>query len=59
MFFLKTPFLVQRYCQSLISASFVTRLVDELVILYKEAALKIARDDIRTLVLRILILLQQ
>lgn len=35
------------------------RLVDELALLYKEAALRIAREQIRSSVLEILILLQQ
>lgn len=41
------------------NSPYIERLVDELVILYKEAALKIGREDIRTHVLQILILLQQ
>lgn len=35
------------------------RLVDELVILFKEAALRRAREEIRTDILNILIMLQQ
>ncbi|KAL6977440.1 hypothetical protein U1Q18_026239 [Sarracenia purpurea var. burkii] len=38
---------------------YIERLVDELTTLYKEAALKIARDEIRVHILQILILLQQ
>ncbi|CAL5407439.1 unnamed protein product [Camellia sinensis] len=38
---------------------YIERLVDELATLYKEAALKIAREEIRTHILQILILLQQ
>ncbi|KAJ6322682.1 hypothetical protein OIU77_012512 [Salix suchowensis] len=38
---------------------FLERLVDELALLYKEAALRIAREQIRSSVLEILILLQQ
>ncbi|KAF7131862.1 hypothetical protein RHSIM_Rhsim09G0171700 [Rhododendron simsii] len=38
---------------------FCFRLVDELTTLYKEAALKIAREEIRAHILQILILLQQ
>lgn len=41
------------------NSPYVERLVDELVILYKDAALKIAREDIRARVLQILILLQK
>ncbi|KAG5239917.1 LIM domain-containing protein [Salix suchowensis] len=37
----------------------IMRLVDELALLYKEAALRIAREQIRSSVLEILILLQQ
>ncbi|XP_019259700.1 PREDICTED: uncharacterized protein At2g39910 isoform X2 [Nicotiana attenuata] len=37
----------------------IERLVDELVSLYKEAALKIARDEIRKLVLQTIILMHQ
>ncbi|KAM3234412.1 putative protein isoform X1 [Capsicum chacoense] len=37
----------------------IERLVDELVSLYKEAALKVAREEIRKLVLQIMILIQQ
>ncbi|XP_033509739.1 uncharacterized protein At2g39910 isoform X1 [Nicotiana tabacum] len=37
----------------------IERLVDELVSLYKEAALKIAREEIRKLVLQTIILIQQ
>ncbi|XP_027161415.1 uncharacterized protein At2g39910 isoform X1 [Coffea eugenioides] len=36
-----------------------SRLVDELVTLHREAALRVAREDIRTLILDILILIQQ
>ncbi|XP_027110863.1 uncharacterized protein At2g39910 isoform X7 [Coffea arabica] len=36
-----------------------SRLVDELVTLHKEAALRVAREDIRTLILDILFLIQQ
>lgn len=38
---------------------FYDRLVDELVILYKEASLKVERENIRARILQILILLQQ
>ncbi|CAL5404606.1 unnamed protein product [Camellia sinensis] len=38
---------------------YIERLVDELATLYKEAALKIAREEIRAHILQILILLQQ
>ncbi|XVF83855.1 hypothetical protein PTKIN_Ptkin16aG0526900 [Pterospermum kingtungense] len=38
---------------------YVTRLVDELVVLFKEAALRRAREEIRTDILNILILLKQ
>ncbi|KAJ9160254.1 hypothetical protein P3X46_025672 [Hevea brasiliensis] len=38
---------------------YIERLVDELVVLYKEAALKKAREEIRTHVLDILVLLHQ
>ncbi|XP_022747071.1 uncharacterized protein At2g39910 isoform X2 [Durio zibethinus] len=38
---------------------YVGRLVDELVVLFKEAALRRAREDIRTDILNILIMLQQ
>ncbi|KAJ4836564.1 hypothetical protein Tsubulata_013443 [Turnera subulata] len=38
---------------------YLERLVDELVILYKESALKVAREEIRTTVLEILVLLRQ
>ncbi|KAG5533487.1 hypothetical protein RHGRI_027606 [Rhododendron griersonianum] len=38
---------------------FIERLVDELTTLHKEAALKIAREEIRAHILQILILLQQ
>ncbi|PSS32552.1 hypothetical protein CEY00_Acc02852 [Actinidia chinensis var. chinensis] len=38
---------------------YIERLVDELATLYKEAALKIARKEIREHILQILILLQQ
>lgn len=38
---------------------YVERLVDELVVLFKEAALRRAREDIRTHVLQILVLLQK
>ncbi|KAM7499332.1 hypothetical protein LguiA_023746 [Lonicera macranthoides] len=41
------------------NSPYTERLVDELVILYKDAALKIAREDIRAHVLQILNLLQQ
>lgn len=41
------------------NSPFIERLVDELVILYKEAAMKMAREDIRARVLQILISLQQ
>lgn len=37
----------------------ILRLVDELFTLHKEAALKIAREDIRSLVLQTLILMQK
>ncbi|CAK9135719.1 unnamed protein product [Ilex paraguariensis] len=40
------------------NSPYIERLVDELVILYKEAALKIARENIRVLVFQILTLLQ-
>ncbi|KAL6541800.1 hypothetical protein OROGR_011286 [Orobanche gracilis] len=40
------------------NSQFIERLVDELVILYKDAALKIAREDIRSLVQQILNLIQ-
>lgn len=39
--------------------NFSSRLVDELVTLHKEAALRVACEDIRTLILDILILIQQ
>ena len=38
---------------------FGVRLVDELMILYKEAAMKRAYEEVRTHILQILILLQQ
>nr|POE62332.1 hypothetical protein CFP56_44207 [Quercus suber] len=38
---------------------YVGRLVDELTILYKEAAMKRAREEVRTHILQILTLLQQ
>ena len=38
---------------------FGVRLVDELTILYKEAAMKRAREEVRTRILQILTLLQQ
>ncbi|XP_050211030.1 uncharacterized protein At2g39910 [Mercurialis annua] len=41
------------------NTAYVERLVDELVVLYKEAALKTARGEIRTSVHEILILLKQ
>ncbi|XP_021732408.1 uncharacterized protein At2g39910-like [Chenopodium quinoa] len=41
------------------SSPHTIRLVDELAVLYKEAALKTARDEIRTRIFQILILLQQ
>lgn len=41
------------------SSPYTVRLVDELAILYKEAALKKAREEIRMIICQILILLQQ
>ncbi|XP_047336301.1 uncharacterized protein At2g39910 [Impatiens glandulifera] len=41
------------------NSSYIDRLVDELIILYKEAALKVAREEIRSHVVRNLILIQQ
>ncbi|KAL9226654.1 hypothetical protein vseg_002441 [Gypsophila vaccaria] len=38
---------------------YTTRLVDELAILYKESAMRVAREDIRKLICQITILLQQ
>ncbi|KAK6234293.1 hypothetical protein QUC31_006699 [Theobroma cacao] len=38
---------------------YIDRLVDELIVLFKEAALRTARDEIRTDILDILIMLQQ
>ncbi|CAI9091633.1 OLC1v1026706C1 [Oldenlandia corymbosa var. corymbosa] len=40
-------------------STYIERLVDELVILYKESALKVSREDIRALCLNILTLIQQ
>uniref|UniRef100_M1AB79 Uncharacterized protein n=2 Tax=Solanum tuberosum TaxID=4113 RepID=M1AB79_SOLTU len=41
------------------NSPYIERLVDELVSLFKEAALKIAREEIRQLVLQTIILIQQ
>ncbi|CAH9099956.1 unnamed protein product [Cuscuta europaea] len=41
------------------NSPYIDRLVDELVSLYKEAAMRTLRDDIRSLILETLILLQQ
>ncbi|XP_002530409.2 uncharacterized protein At2g39910 [Ricinus communis] len=61
----ETVLLVLKQVQTVIrltwirNTAYIERLVDELVVLYKEAALKTAREEIRTNVLEILVLLQQ